>query len=213
MLIKKMSVLAAAGLLVLWSGPARAGEEPERPIKIGVVDVAKVFENYKRTKDDSEKMKLRFGGRLEALEKRGVALQKKALSLKNDPRAPDDLGLMRDKQGLAIKKKELEQEFKKFLMEKETFHFKRTRLILAELREAVRRYAETNGYALVIQVGEPKIEGKNTMQVTKAFRGLTALYFSKAVDLTPTILAMLDRAYERGISLVREETLDGGQNK
>jgi len=204
---------AIAIVAALVAGGAGAGEPPEKTPKVGVVDVGKIFENYKRTKEGNEKMKLLFEGRLKALEGRRVAIQKKGLALRNDTRARTDLSFIADKQSLELGAKQLEQDFKKFLKEKEDFNFKHTRLILAEVKEAVRRYAESHGFDLVIQVNDLKIEGTNTVQVMKSFRSMTALYFSKSMDLTPRILAMLDRAYDKGIRLVVEETLESGPRK
>ena len=202
--------VVAVALAAFWAGGAPGGEEPEKPLKVGVVDVAKIFDSYKRTKEDNKNMKVRFEGTREALEKKRLELKQTEIRLKGDPRGPGDLSLIAEKQKLALDKKKLEQDFKKFLIEYEKFNYKHTRFILAEIREAVRRYGERNGYDIILQVDEPKIEGKNTVQVTKSFRDLTALYFSRRVDITPMILAMLNRAFERGISLVQEETIERG---
>ncbi len=210
--VGRLCIAAVCGVVFLGSW-AHGGNSGPKPVRMAVVDVAEVFEKYDRTKKLNETIKRRFGGRQKALEERKVKLHKQKMALDNDSRRRNDPSLIQAKAMLQMDASKLETDLKAFLLEYEKYQFGKTRHILAEVVEAVRRYAEGKGYDVVLQVTDTKVEGRNTMSLTNNFRKKTAIYFSDHVNITSGVLAFLNRAYEEKLILVPEEEIEGERKK
>ena len=210
--VARFFIAAVCGLSFFgsWAHAVNAGA---KPVRMAVVDVAEVFEKYDRTKKLNETVKRRFSGRQKAIEGRKAKLQKQKMALDNDSRRRNDPSLIQAKAMLQMDASKYETDLKAFLTEYEKFQFAKTRHILAEIVEAVRRYAEGKGYDIVLQVTDTKVEGRNTMSLTNNFRKKTAVYFSDHVNITPGVLAFLNQAYEQKLILVPEEEIEGERKK
>ncbi len=203
------SFIAAACGLAFFGSWAHAVNTGPRPVRMAVVDVAEVFEKYDRTKKLNETVKRRFSGRQKAIGDRKTKLQKQKMALDNDSRRRNDPSLIQARAMLQMDASKYETDLKAFLKEYEKFQFAKTRHILAEIVEAVRRYADGKGYDIVLQVTDTRVEGRNTMTLTNNFRKKTAVYFSDHVNITPGVLAFLNQAYEQELILVPEEEIEG----
>ena len=164
------AVAWGVGTLVgfMVAAPGAGATEP----KIGYLDVGKIFTEYQRTKDSDQALEQKSKQKQAELEGRFNELK----------RMRQNLELLNDKTK-DTKAKELEDksdEFQRLKTQGERDLLRErnqaAKDILDEIQEAVKEYAKTNGYALVLDA-----------------RGL--VYADSASEITDAVLRMLNDRY------------------
>lgn len=165
-------LVVVIGTLLVWSGtqPVWAANE-----KYAFVDVAKLFDNYQKTKDQDV-----------VLQESGKKQEEKRDTLVYDIRQlKDELALMNGdmktkKQGLLEQKIQGLQDFDRNVKKDiEEARSKAAREIFSDLDNAIKAYAEKNGISMV-------------------FNEKALLYRDEKLAVTDAILAELNKNYKPG---------------
>ncbi len=161
--------VCAAGMLIMGAAPAAGAAES---LKMGYVNLGRVFDEYQRTKDSEAALKQKGQQKEEELKSRVTELttMRKNLELLSDK--------ARDAKAREIEEKSdgLQQLRTKDQRELSRERDQAAKQILAELEQAVNEYAKANGFSLILDQ-----------------RSL--LYGQDAYDVTDPILRMLNDRY------------------
>ncbi|HVY62004.1 MAG TPA: OmpH family outer membrane protein [Planctomycetota bacterium] len=184
------SILLAAvvALGAVSGGVARAQQAAPAP-KLGVIDLAVAFKNYKKSAELEERINAereQLRGDLEALKKE--IAEKLKLMDALDPDSQSYIALEDEKDALVAKydrkKKRLEETLKKHW---EEYNAK----LLDDIEKVVKAYGEDNRFTLIL-----KVDGK-VSEDQRLLAGLKAvLYSAKELDITGPIVDILNRNYE-----------------
>ncbi|MBN1809182.1 MAG: OmpH family outer membrane protein [Planctomycetes bacterium] len=202
---KRLLFLLMLPVLALPRG-LRAAEDEKPALRIGVVNFARVFEEYKKTADINKKMGEKFDAPATDIMRRGQELAERQEKLRMDTRPKDDPGLITDIQRWNYDKARLDKEHRDLVVKRLKFNFVYTKQVLAEINEAIRRYAKSKDYDLVLKYQPPTEEANTYESFMRQFNANPVFYFSAATDITEWILQLLNTAYERHIELVPDET-------
>ena len=155
---------------------AREGKEP---LKIGCVDMGKIFEGYEGTKNLDLELK-----RIESEKKaQKQELIKEIKKLKEEVKFFSDNGKAEKQKEIEIKVKEL-QNFD-FQLRQELTQERRKKLqaAMAGIESAIREYGEGNHYDLILN--------------SVSFGGLKNVYYAKeGLDLSDKVIDILNMKYE-----------------
>jgi Skp family chaperone for outer membrane proteins len=168
-------------------------------IKVGVVDMEKVFQSYHRTVDLNAKMKVKeesFVEIAEAREKELKALEAHASKLAQDVVNPSPLF---NEEALEKKRQEAQAAQKKFKTEvekyKEYVKVERKKLLtnlqndrdklVEELDGKIKEYAQANGFDLLLDSS-----GKTSNRMA------TTVYFKDSLNVTDAIIAEVNKGQE-----------------
>lgn len=145
-----------------------------KDLKIGYVDIFKVFNDYEKTKEYDEKLEVRKTAAEEKLEVKKEIIEK----LQNK------LGLLKDSQKVKEEAK-LEKEINEYRdLEREVFtDIKKERDdkmkdIIEDINIIIKDYAKKNGFDLILNAN-------------------TVLYGSKSMDITDQILKISNKNYKK----------------
>ncbi|HHN46816.1 MAG TPA: hypothetical protein ENN09_05175, partial [Planctomycetes bacterium] len=116
------AVLAAAIPLC-----AESQGKQDTPPRVAVVDVSRVFAEYKKTKELNRQMDEKFSVRRDALAKKQQELLERQKVLRADPRSKEDPAYVADVQRWGYDKAVLEKEQRDFLEEVGEFNYTHTR--------------------------------------------------------------------------------------
>ncbi len=181
-----VGVFAVAASLCA-AAPARA--QQAAPIKLGVVDLAKVFKGYKK----SAELEKRINAERDALKAELDAIKKKISDLNKELDLLDFGSPTYQKKeeekaravGLyELKKRRLEDRIKRRWEEYNV-------ALLDDINAVVAEYGKQHGYTLIFKVDtEPSKD-------QKLLAGLrNVLYFAQTIDITNDIVTILNRRYE-----------------
>lgn len=205
-----MRMTLLAGCVLLASG-ALAAAEMAAP-KVAVVDITRVFNEYKKTARINQLMEENFQARRDELQKRQQQIVEKENALRNDARPPDDPAALKERQELGYEKVLLERDMRLLRQEIANFNLEHTNQIMAEMAAAVRRYAERKGLDLVLKYQPAQTAARSDVELSQQIGANPVLYFAAALDISGAIISLLNEAYDRGISLVpRERAAEAGR--
>lgn len=162
-------------------------------LKIGVVDISSVFEQYSKRKV--------FDKQLKDIEKRheDVINGKKnsILLLKEEIELLDMGSDAREKKEDAAMSKSIELEVYTNIAEqsllkkyKECFQ-----TIYIDVCNEVERYGKENSFDIILKNEEPELKSNEISDLQFKIGIKTVLYYSKAVDITPQIIKNMNRDY------------------
>jgi outer membrane protein len=168
-------------------------------MKVGVVDMEKIFQSYHRTVDLNAKMKVKeesFVEIAEAREKELKALEAHTSKLAQDVINPSPLF---NEEALEKKRKEAQAAQMKFKTEVEKFKeyvkVERKKLLtqlqkdrdalVEQLNGKIKDYADANGFDLLLDSS-----GKTSNRMS------TTVYFRKSLDVTDAIIAAVNKGHE-----------------
>ena len=182
-------VLALACLVPCGAASAQGVPPPAAAMKVGVVDLGLVFKQYKKSADLEERINLdreRLRGDLDQ-QKKAISELIKVMELL-DPDS-DTYRVKEDEKDAAVAKfdrtkKRLEETLKKTW---ERYNLE----LLDDIEKIVKAHGEEQHFTFIL-----KVDGKQTEE-QRMLVGLKAvLYSSRELDITPTIVEMLNRNYE-----------------
>jgi Skp family chaperone for outer membrane proteins len=184
----KMMLLATA--LTLSVGPYLAQAQADRPLRIGCVDIKRIFDNYHRTHQLEEQINTE-------LEVRKRELQQLA----------DDVTQLRSQLRLMEPGATRSRREKELVIKQQLFEFHgnwlrdelRVRMmshllqIAREIFIAIQRYGEEQGYDLILQLHSDEFSATSEDELKLKIRERHVLYANRSLDLTATILAKLNQ--------------------
>jgi len=188
-----LGLLVGAG----WWGwnTSRAQTPAAVPMRIAVVDVSKVFNEYQQTKDLNSQFDQRRKEIEAEAEKRREAINQKKLELDAfPPDSPDYLARHKELLRLQI-------ELDVYLRVVEA-DLRRERKVWMEqtykqITEAVARLAKQRGYALVLTYEELDTDVADEGALRQQIMLRKVIYADPRVDLTQPVLEELNRQYKR----------------
>ena len=205
-----MKSLKAATMLLgalCLGAAARAGEggaEARRALRVAVVDVNKVYLEYKKSNDRANAIAEKFKPRVEAIKQKDRHIKEETRRLATSGLKPDSVEFLKRKQKLQVLRAELRTEQKKCFMELETEEIAGMLEVWKDLLAAAEEYSKDNGIDLVInqQVRNHAPRTKETFYNQVAAR--TVLCAAEGLDITDALVKRLNRNYERGLDKPKE---------
>lgn len=160
-------------------------------IKIGFVDVKKVFEKYEKTKDREKQINDEFRLGMEELRVRKVQLEeKKDEILLFGPNSPERRKAEKD---LALEAFHIEFQ-EQWLREKVKDDLKRsTESLYAEIITKVGEYAEKSGYVAIFKIDEEDIQSFTRNELKLKIHTRSVLYNRPIDDLTDGLIEFLNK--------------------
>ena len=194
MVLSVVGLGLAAGLLLGLSG---TGFSQGAGLKVGVINLKDIFDNYAKVKDFTKK--LTEEGK--AIEQKVELLNQQLRQLQEKLQAPGlaDGPTKQDLQ-LQFMLAKTEQEF---LVKSNTERFSRrlgdqTSDFYNEIRKKVEEVAKAEGYDLVFKIDAPEIAGDTSeSQVTQRINHRPLLYAREGMDFTEKIVKQLNADYAR----------------
>lgn len=188
-------VLGALGFVVLGVNQAGFSQETPVPIptpaqpKIGVVNMVKVFGEYKKTKE-YEKL-LENDKRKEELKIQEI--EKEIKVLVDEIEALDKYGELRREKNerLAILSAQREYRAKNWNNWIKNKVNKHTVTIYNEIRDAIDEYGQDQGYTCILKA-DPKLELEPEESASEKINIRSVLYHDPAIDLTEEIIKSLN---------------------
>lgn len=166
-----LSSLLAALLFGANALAADANNVP--PAKIGVVDMQTIATDSEAAKEAKAQLESKYGKDRAALEKRGADLKKQAEGLKN-PKTSDD-----KKVKFIQAKQKLDTDTRNFLRKVEQDEIKLRQEMVTLVFNATYEVARAKGYNFVVDVTAGGV-----------------LYADQSMDLTPDVLAEVNKLYK-----------------
>jgi outer membrane protein len=188
MRIRRLAAGACALALVAALGGAASAQQAPG-IKVGVVDLAKVFKGYKKSAELEERINGErddLKGQLDEL-KKSISDLNKELDLLDfgSPSYQDKEEQKARAVGLyELKKRRLEDQIKRRWEEYNV-------QLLDDIGEVVSTYGKENAYTLILKVDTQPAEEQKLLAGLK-----NVLYFADQIDITGDIVAILNRQYE-----------------
>ncbi|NOZ21587.1 MAG: OmpH family outer membrane protein [Planctomycetes bacterium] len=181
-----------AGLLV-----CRTACGKDRAPKIGVVNVTKVYDNYKKKRDMENDLRAQR-------EQKSRVIHEKEKEIK---RLTDEIKLLelgsdaRKKREADLEKRQVDlQSFTRVTVGNMAT---RTREIMqrlyTEVVEAVQKYGRQNGFDLIIKWENVEVESKTMDELLYKINQRTVLFASDHVDITDEVISALNAGYSKEI--------------
>lgn len=190
------SVLAL--LLAAPAGPALAQERAQPQAaparapagwKVGVVDLAAVFKQYRRSAELQKKIDEERERLQKDLDQQKTYISKLHMEMDALDRTSETYEIKEDEKDAAVArfdrtKRRLEERIKKRW---EEYNLQ----LLEDIEQVVKAYGEEQSFSLILKV-DPK-----ATEETRFLAGLKAvMYFGKELDVTPAVVELLNRRYE-----------------
>jgi Skp family chaperone for outer membrane proteins len=206
--------VAAMVLAFLVLGSFQSELRAEDAKRIAVVNVSRVFNAFVRVKDVQEKMEKLFDADRKAIEQQGNDLKKWEDRLRVDPRDPKtNVDFFKEVQKFDLAKLELDMKFRKLAEEVEKKRKDEMKLVLNDIKAAIRSIGTAEHFDLVLRAPEfddefdpakaaadkkdnPN-EPQSAAELVRKFRENPVLFFSQGVDVTQKVLDKLNGDYKK----------------
>jgi len=198
--VKKITVRAA--LLVLVTGlawvPAAVqaeGRAPDSPHRIALIDMARVFKNYKKFEALREELKGDLTKSEEKFKLMAEQIRKEQTELKGFKEGTDEFA---QKEKLVMQHTTQAEAFRKTqqrdLIRREAQIYK---TVYLEVADAVQKYASHFNYTLVLRFTSDDVD--QTDNPEEVMRGLNkqVVYYRPNDDITNSIVSFLNRSYQK----------------
>ncbi|MFQ5964840.1 MAG: OmpH family outer membrane protein [Candidatus Scalinduaceae bacterium] len=185
-----LSFLVSLSFLKIVPANSVAGD-----IKVGVVDISKVFEKYEKRKDKDEELKEVEKNLQNEMNKK----RKEIIDLDEETQLLDLGSESRSKSEDMLERKNVELEgYAKFaerqLLKKYKGFFQ---LIYDEVIKGVERIGEQGKFDLIIKKEELDLQGGQITDLQFKIGIRTVLYHSKTVDITSKVIESLNSSYKK----------------
>ncbi len=164
------------------------------PVKLAVVDMEKVFNEYQRTKDVNKKI----AERQKEIRAKMKEMLEKIEALKSELQNfhPDSKDYYERQKKLFKLSVELDS-FKRISTEDMKREFRlMTESIYNEIIDAVAQISADRGYDLVLYRDTVKIQGDSIPALLERIRQRKVLYASKEIDITEQVLSYINQRYK-----------------
>ncbi len=197
-MIKRMAYLSVVlAIVAALSGSRADAAGRKRSLRVALVDVDKVLQEYKKGNDRYDQIRKELEPLINTIRQKAQAIRDEQRRLVQDPRT-DKVKFLKKKQELALKIAEMERDEKLFLAKKTEKEIDAMMEVWNDVIAAVAKYAKENGIDLVIkqQVRSKKPSRKDSFY--RNVRARTVLYAAARLDITEQIAKQLNTEYERG---------------
>lgn len=194
-----VAIVLAGGACLLSAalGQQRAGARPhsQPPLRVALVDLKQIFEGYKKTGE----YKVEIEGAGEAAQTKARAMMEKLKAIQEqlqkgeiEQGGPEWIACEEKAIGLTNKLKLLETQTKKEITRKQADAALAT---YRDIEDALARFAEYNGYTLVLQISHELLDGSDPGLISRQI-GQNVIYRRDAEDITAPVLSWLNRHYD-----------------
>lgn len=194
--MNKKSLLIALIYSLSWIITLTGQEGSESPIKIGVVNIKKVFDDSLEAKE----VKSTLEKEQKAVEKKLTELEKKMKELQEEIKQLEESGA--GEYTLSDKRRELatlkstydfeRQEFAQKLRDKVN---RFTLDLYNKFRNVIEEYAIKNKFTLVFKVEDKELNYEPNYPTDERIRPRTLLYYKNELDITQHIIDEVNRKY------------------
>ena len=197
-IIGAFALALLAGVLTLsgnaWSqnNPAAPAAASNAPHKVGLIDMAHVFKNYKKFEDLREELKEEIGGS----EAKAKGMQEELAKMQKDMKGMAEGGTDYTKAEQIIVKKAAEFETFRRAASRD-FLKKESQIYLQVYNEtsgAVEKYAKYHKYTLIIRFNREELDTENPQNLLQGMNR-QVVYHQSEDDITPSVLEFLNRKY------------------
>jgi Skp family chaperone for outer membrane proteins len=197
-ILSAVAVVAFASL-ACFSATARAqgAATDSAPSKIGLIDMAEVFQKYKKF----EKLRDGLKSEIDAIDAQAKqmatqaqALQDKLKSGTYNEGSPEYKQLETQLIGLQTEFNALKAQAQRDFMRKESQIYK---TVYLEVSDAVNKYAEYYKYTLILRFNRKKLEDADNPQEVLQGMNRQVIWSKDDDDITDSVVDYLNRIYER----------------
>jgi len=212
--MKRIAVVCAMLCGILFSGEALAGE-----LKMGVVNIPRVFEGYVRVKDGAEKLRKEFGPEETVLEKTEIELRKLKDKLEVDPRPKTDINFYTEFQKLQFMTLEHDNRKRAIMQRAAEKQREEMKQILTEMRNAIRVVSASEGMHFIMRAPEwedsmgagtslapaagtpgaadekESKEPKSAQMLVGLFRENPLIHYTPSMDISDRVIKLLNDEY------------------
>ncbi len=196
--------LALAGRL--WAQPAPAGGQAPQQTRVAFVNIAKVFQDYKKAQFFRKEMEILTEPKKKDRDKLIKAIQEWQEYLKKvgDPKSTQYDARKKDEAENTLRQiqrsiEDLDLEMRKMLSQRNEQQFVQ---LYKELNDAVQRHAAAHNYQAIFAYAEPtQGDPLSAPNIGRKVQGLEiggcvgALYVAPGLDISPAIVDTLNRSY------------------
>jgi len=188
--ILSWATVVAIGFGVSLSPSRAAAQRSEAAAQVAILDLAYIYANHTRFKAINEDMRREVEAAENDLKASREELQKMVEKLddyrRNSPEyreLEEEITKRQAQLGADVnlrKKNFAEQEAQNYYV------------VYQEVTDAIKRYCDERGIVLVLRFNGDPIDAENPQEIVKALNGVV-LHYHKDIDITPHILAMVNR--------------------
>ncbi|MFH1549372.1 MAG: OmpH family outer membrane protein [Planctomycetota bacterium] len=186
-----LAVVTVGAYLLGTGARDAAAQNKDKPLKIGVVDVAEVFDKFNERINREKELRMRT----ERLKYEIDNLRKQAEKIASEmEKLEEDSEEYRKKQEQLIKitseaqikaEKGKSDILKRELSERQELY--------ATIRNAVGKYAKENGYDLILKTDDMRVTGKSAVSQDIQMSMRIVLHSTETMDLTRTSIEILNK--------------------
>ncbi len=186
-----LAVVTVGAYLLGTGARDAAAQNKDKPLKIGIVDVAEVFDKFNERINREKELRMRT----ERLKYEIDNLRKQAEKIASEmEKLEEDSEEYRKKQEQLIKitseaqikaEKGKSDILKRELSERQELY--------ATIRNAVGKYAKENGYDLILKTDDMRVTGKSAVSQDIQMSMRIVLHSTETMDLTRTIIEILNK--------------------
>ena len=197
-IIGAFALALLAGVLTLsgnaWSQnkEAPAAAASNAPHKVGLIDMAHVFKNYKKFEALRDELKEEIG----ASEAKAKGMQEELASMQKDMKLLSEGGPEYTKAEQVIVRKAAEFETFRRAASRD-FLKKESQIYLQVYKEtsaAVKKYADYHKYTLIIRFNREELDTENPQNLLQGMNR-QVVYHHEEDDITPSVLEFLNRKF------------------
>jgi len=188
-------VIGLATLALLCAGTTLwAAEKDEGSgLKIGFVNLKKVFEDYERSKTMEKEIEAFQEEEAKKLEKTKKSIEEYEKEL--DLVKKNSKEWFKIRMDIVRKKKELETNEKLAKIEITRRLLKATEEIYEDILLKIKEYAKAKGYVMVLKIETGKIESDSSVELSMKVNSRGVLFYREDLDITTQIVTELNTAY------------------
>lgn len=189
-----MSVVSVAVVGALLATPtesmAQAGRAAAKPHKVGLIDMAFIFKEYKKFESEREGLRTQMETIAKDFKLKSEKFQAQTAKLKDlEPESAQYSQLEQQLTQSAIELKALESKTKRDLTRQEAQIYKK---VYVEITEAVALYAKHYNYTLVLRYNKDEVADAATPQDIIKTMNTQVVYHEKRDDITESVLKYLN---------------------
>ena len=201
-----MATMASFLLTAFGQNPATGGVKPkssqvtpaaaqaDSPHKIGLIDMGRVFKEYKKFEALREDWKAELQTNEESAKQLAGKVQKIMEEMKAfKPGSPEYVKLEKQQTQMAAEFESFRKSSQRTLMQKEADIYK---TVYLESMEVVEKFAKHYGYTLVMRFNSENIEGED-LQKLQVGLNRVIIYHQPEDDLTDGVIGHLNKLYDK----------------
>lgn len=177
------------------TAPAAAAAQAEVPHKIALIDMGRVFKEYKKIEVLKEDWKSEFSVNEDNAKKMTTQVQQVIEQMKEfKPGSPEFIKLEKQQTDLAARLGAFKQTAQRELLRKEAELLK---TVYLETMDVVEKFADKFGYTLVMRFNSDTFEGEDMSKMQLVMNRVIVFHRSED-DLTDGVISYLNRQFEKG---------------